>query len=101
MVLVGCTALRQQDFYSGLKMEQENQRLKLEADSHISTERTSEQSNPLCAVDGFSFWGGLMRSSVDSHRKVEGAKASTESVFSYFPTNKIGRGSYLRQRSEG
>ena len=67
MVLIGCTALRQQDFYSGLKMEQENQRLKLEADSHISTERTSEPSNPLCAVDGFSFWGGLMRSSVEIH----------------------------------
>ena len=59
-------------------MEQENQMLKLETDIHISTERTSEQSNPLCAVDCFSFWGGLMRSSVDIHRKVEGAKASNE-----------------------
>ena len=54
-VFIGCTALRQQDFYSGLKVEQENQTLKERTEYGISTERTSELSNPLCAVFFFFF----------------------------------------------
>ena len=55
-VFIGCTALRQQDFYLGLKVEQENQTLNEKAEHSISMERTSEQSNPLCAVFFFNYY---------------------------------------------
>ena len=92
MVLIGWTALRQQDFYSGLKVEQENQTLKRRTENGKSVERTSEQSNPSRPVFFFFFlevWGGLMRSSVWCSLKGERSEGIKRIRIKYFTTKRI------------